>query len=108
MASFLRRLAPRVSWTILGGFFIAFIVSFYMMFLVVSNRYLGPKKWYNYPAPCAQPEKTINAMVNLAFKTSDILTKLSIPHALCYGTLWGALRSAKVLPWDNNIDVSWH
>ena len=106
MKHILRKIAPKVSWTILSCIFIGFVISVYMMFIVMNNRYKGHVKWYELSAPCVQPQKTIDAMVSLSFTASEILEELNVPYTLCYGTLWGALRNGHILPWDNNVDVS--
>ena len=33
-----------------------------------------------------------------------VLTRLNVTYALCYGSLWGALRVNRMLPWDNDLD----
>ncbi|XP_005100136.1 uncharacterized protein LOC101845102 [Aplysia californica] len=105
MLEFLRRFAPRVPWSIVFSLFIAFIISFYMMFTIMNDRFMHHQNWYDFPAPCSRPKDMLDAMAKLAFTASDVLTQLNVSHALCYGTLWGALRNGEILPWDNNVDV---
>ena len=63
------------------------------------------KAWYNLPAPCRLPDSTLDSLAALAFSMHAALQSLHVPHVLCYGTLWGALRKGRILPWDTNIDM---
>ena len=63
------------------------------------------KAWYNLPAPCRLPDSTLDSLAALAVSMHAALQSLHVPHVLCYGTLWGALRTGRILPWDTNIDM---
>ncbi|CAL1539864.1 unnamed protein product [Lymnaea stagnalis] len=98
------RFAARVPWKATYIVFGCFIITLYLMFTVINDRYIHNTPWYERPAPCQTPESTIKQMVDLTFVMSDMLTKLGVQHAVCYGTLWGLLRYETILPWDNNVD----
>ncbi|XP_076445704.1 uncharacterized protein LOC143283382 [Babylonia areolata] len=82
-----------------------------MVFMSVTYLYQRTKPpattshaWYTQPAPCRLPDSVLQDLVSLAFHMHGVLDSLHVQHALCYGTLWGALRQGQVLPWDTNID----
>lgn len=39
------------------------------------------------------------------FRTHQILEKFSLTHFLCYGSLWGQIRIAKLLPWHPKSEL---
>lgn len=80
------------------------LMPLYVMLFLVSKHYLEHDAWYKHPDPSVRPLLIMDEMVVLMFVVSNMLTKLNISHALCYGTLWGALRCRRTLPWDNNVD----
>ena len=41
----------------------------------------------------------------LAYILQELLLRLNITYTLCYGSLWGALRINKQLPWDADLDL---
>lgn len=103
---YIGRAASGVSWKSVLVTFFCFVIFLYVMFTLINDRYIHHLAWYEQPAPCVTPQYIMDGMIQLSFLVSDILTKLNISHVLCYGTLWGALRQGKILPWDNNVDVS--
>ena len=44
-------------------------------------------------------------MLKLTYDVHLILKDLNITHFLIYGSLWGALRINKPLPWDDDVDI---
>lgn len=44
-------------------------------------------------------------MLKLTYDVHLILKELNITHFLTYGSLWGALRMNKPLPWDDDVDL---
>ncbi|ESO84278.1 hypothetical protein LOTGIDRAFT_155613 [Lottia gigantea] len=87
-------------------------IVIFVLVIVISWNILGimiqgdsAVKWYFKKAPCQQSEETLTELKKLTFIMHDVLQNLGVAHAVCYGTLWGVLRSGKLLPWDNNIDM---
>ncbi|KAK0056686.1 hypothetical protein Bpfe_013904 [Biomphalaria pfeifferi] len=100
----LRPFAYYVPWKAVYIVFIFFILTLYLMFIVINDRFMHHIPWYERSAPCQTPKSTLDLMVNLTFTVSDVLTKYGVNYVMCYGTLWGALRYGTILPWDNNVD----
>jgi len=44
-------------------------------------------------------------LLNMLKFTHDLFVKQNIPYWLNYGTLLGATRDQKIIPWDNDIDL---
>jgi hypothetical protein len=98
------RWALTMSWKAVLVTFFCFVISLYMIFTLVNDHFIHHLAWYEQPAPCVTPQFIMDRMIELTFAVSSLLTKLNISHAICYGTLWGALRDGKILRWDNNVD----
>lgn len=82
---------------------LAVLLSFlYLVWRMISDS--DHQRWYEREAPCQTPENLITDMTELAFRIHNTFVKLNIPHFLCYGTLWGVVRTGSILPWDNNVD----
>ena len=81
---------------------ITLIVILYYQF---NNRSYG---WYLNSSKnhlCVTAEKDMKAMINLLEGIHRTLQDLNITHFLIYGTLIGAIRYSKILPWDNDLDI---
>ncbi|CAG5119040.1 unnamed protein product [Candidula unifasciata] len=98
------RLALRMSRKVVMVLLLCFLMSLYAMFSMINNHYQSHNHWYKRPAPCVTPKSVMDEMVVLTSAVSNVLNRLNVSHALCYGTLWGALRYGKTLPWDTNVD----
>jgi hypothetical protein len=76
-----------------------------------GNSIEDDEEWYKHPhayfaeVSCEHDEFTQRLFEELTKKMSDTLEKLEIKYFLCYGSLWGALKLKKTLPWDRNIDM---
>lgn len=44
-------------------------------------------------------------MNNKTRRVHIILQKHNIVHFLCYGTLWGQIRIAEILPWSQKVEL---
>ena len=88
---------------ILLAIFLAGLLVF-LCSMVWSSRASSSQPWYCSPAPCKMEDKVVVELVELARMIHQILNISKIDHWLCYGTLWGALRNNKMLPWDDNVD----
>lgn len=53
---------------------------------------------------CA-PKDVQTDMLKLTYDVHVILKDLGITHFLMYGSLWGALRLKRPLPWDDDVDL---
>ncbi|XP_071113540.1 uncharacterized protein [Haliotis cracherodii] len=93
-----------ISWRKVATIFAAFLLMFWFSFSVFTEMKFHNKKWYQFSAPCKTDTGVMNDMKELVFKIHETLNTLSVPHAVCYGTLWGTLRNQQILPWDNNVD----
>lgn len=51
------------------------------------------------------PDDVQNDMLALTYDIHMILKTLNITHFLIYGSLWGALRMNRPLPWDDDVDL---
>ena len=51
------------------------------------------------------PQDVQQDMLKLTYDIHIILRDLNITHFLMYGSLWGALRMNRPLPWDNDVDL---
>ncbi|KAK7107636.1 uncharacterized protein [Littorina saxatilis] len=87
---------------------LVFLVFFFFLIISLFSTTKPPPEskgpWYHFPAPCRLNDSDMNDLNALLVKTHSALESLHVPHALCYGTLWGALRQGRILPWDNNVD----
>lgn len=54
---------------------------------------------------CQNSDLEMEQLLNLAYKVHKILEDMKIRHWLMYGSIWGALRIGKPLPWDNDVDL---
>ena len=69
------------------------------------------EEWYKHPriyfreVNCDHDHFTLRLHAELTERMSVMLNKLGITYFLCYGSLWGALKFKRTLPWDRNIDM---
>lgn len=75
-----------------------------LFWMVYSIKSSFGKPWYYFSAVCVQPKEVIEGNLVVADKVHNLLTKQSVLHFLCYGALFGALRSSKPLPQDEDVD----
>ena len=54
---------------------------------------------------CQNSELEINQLLEVTYKVYKILDDMKIRHQLMYGSIWGAHRIGKPLPWDNDVDI---
>ncbi len=84
------------------------IILFYNIFGLSID---DDEEWYKHPeaygleVSCNWDDYTMNLFGELARRMSNSLEKLKITYFLCYGSLWGALKFEKTMPWDRNVDM---
>ncbi len=87
------------------------IILLIIFFNIFSSSIDDNEEWYKHPdaygkeISCNWDDFTMNQFRELAFRMSNSLEKLGITYFLCYGSLWGALKFEKTLPWDRNVDM---
>ncbi|KAL8584369.1 hypothetical protein ACOMHN_031989 [Nucella lapillus] len=92
-------------WTRMGPVVLVTCTLLALIYLA-TRRPAGPAPpWYTLPAPCSLRASVLADLASLALDTHAVLDSLHVPHAACYGTLWGALRQGRVLAWDSNVDL---
>lgn len=100
-----RRLPRRA----LALFFLLIVIVF--MVRLMGNSIEDDEEWYKHPdvyyseLACQHDEFTQRLFDELTLKMKLVFEKLNVRYFLCYGSLWGALRYGKTLPWDRNIDM---
>jgi hypothetical protein len=102
-----RRFFRRVLFVVLA------LVFFFVLSKLTGNSIDDDEEWYKHPdayfkeITCDHDDYTMNQFEELAQRMSATFEKLNITYFLCYGSLWGALKFQKTLPWDRNVDVSY-
>lgn len=107
MAKFLcPRRVPRRLLLICTPVFIIFI-----LIKLMGNSIDDDEEWYKHPnvhfseVTCQHDDYTMKLFEELTSRMSNTFEKLGITYFLCYGSLWGALRTKSTLPWDRNVDM---
>lgn len=78
------------------------VVSLYVH---INKAVEGSYTWRSTGRRCMNTNEENEELTYLIKTSHEILDKLNIPHFLCYGSLWGALRYKKPLPWDYDYDM---
>jgi hypothetical protein len=100
----LRRVPRRVTLVI------TVLFVFFISFKLLNNPIDDNEEWYKHPdayfseVECYHDAFTMNLYNELTSVMNSALKKLGLTYFLCYGSLWGALRMKKTLPWDRNLD----
>ena len=55
--------------------------------------------------PCQNSESEVDQLLEITYKVHKILDNMKIRHWLMYGSIWGAHRIGRPLPWDNDVDI---
>lgn len=102
---FPRRFSLRLS------IFVLIVVVCLFLYISLGRSIDDDEEWYKHPKAhfseisCNWDDYTMNLFEELAKRMSEALEKLNISYFLCYGSLWGALKFQKTLPWDRNVDM---
>jgi phosphorylcholine metabolism protein LicD len=76
-----------------------------------SNTIENDEEWYKHPfvhlkrVSCDHDPMTLRLYEELTERLVAFFTELELTYFLCYGSLWGALKFKRTLPWDRNIDM---
>jgi hypothetical protein len=102
---FLRILPRRILMLIVVLISIIFLFS-----NLFQSSIENDEEWYKHPeayfteVDCEHDEFTMKLYDKLTELLTNTLNNLKLTHFLCYGSLWGALRSQRTLEWDRNLD----
>ncbi|XP_078375534.1 ribitol 5-phosphate transferase FKRP-like isoform X2 [Oculina patagonica] len=80
------------------------LVAIYVHISLQSFAYYTNRVWAPVVS-CQNSDLEMDQLLDLAYKVHKILDGMKIRHWLMYGSIWGALRIGKPLPWDNDVDI---
>lgn len=80
------------------------VLGLYVYINVQNFGYYTDRIWKPVKT-CQSSEQEINQLLELTYKVHKILDDMKIRHWLMYGSIWGARRIGKPLPWDNDVDI---
>lgn len=80
------------------------IIAVFISLYLVINRRQYDKYLRNPNLKCSYTTDEQNRLLQLAYDVHDILIQLELEHWLMYGSVYGALRYEKPLPWDYDVD----
>ena len=95
----LRRRRLLIRLVIVLGLFGLYVHINLQSFAYYTNRFWNPV------VTCENSEEEINELLDLTYQIHKILDDMKIRHWLMYGSIWGALRIGRPLPWDNDVDI---
>lgn len=90
------------------------IIGIIIFFITVFNDNDYKLGFYNYidsyiNKKCYSirktPQKVINDLYDIMFNFDDVCIKNNINYFACAGTILGAVRHKKIIPWDDDLDV---
>ena len=82
----------------------AFKTFFYQQCSSISMRYRGFKDYYIFPFDVSTP---LNEHAEYTLKEAcSLLESIKVNYYLCDGTILGIIRDERLIPHDNDIDVS--
>ena len=80
------------------------LVGTYVYFNLQNGAYYANRMWGSVIS-CQNSELEIDQLLEITYKVHKILDDMKIRHWLMYGSIWGAHRIGKPLPWDNDVDI---
>ena len=106
------RLLKQICRRIPRRIIVLIVISLSIIFLIklFQSSIDNDEEWYKHPdvyfkeVECDHDEFTMRLYDKLTELVTNALSTLGLTHFLCYGSLWGALRSQRTLEWDRNID----
>src|SRR5689334_8284729 len=61
--------------------------------------------FWNWGVDEVRPDCCTEHLREMLFFADELLTRHSIPYWLDYGTLLGAAREERLIPWDDDVDL---
>ena len=80
------------------------VFMIYYYFNLYEFSYYTNKPWRPVRT-CRNTDQEIDQLIDLTWHIHRILNKMNIRHWLMYGSIWGARRIGRPLPWDNDVDI---
>ena len=80
------------------------LVGTYVYFNLQNGAYYANRMWGSVIS-CQNSELEMDQLLEITYKVHKILDNMKIKHWLMYGSIWGAHRIGKPLPWDNDVDI---
>ena len=75
------------------------VILLFIIKILHSDRH-----WYKREAPCEYSSQHVANQSKLTDIINGVLTEKGVGYFLCYGSLFGALRLGKSLPWDPDVE----
>ena len=80
------------------------VVGIYLYINLQNFGYYTNRMWAPVVS-CQNSELEIDQLLEITCEVHKILDNMKIRHWLMYGSIWGAHRIGKPLPWDNDVDI---
>lgn len=80
------------------------LVGMYVYINLQSFAYYTNRMWAPVVS-CQNSKLEMDQLLEITYKVHKILDDMKIRHWLMYGSIWGARRIGKPLPWDNDVDI---
>ncbi|XP_073989470.1 uncharacterized protein isoform X2 [Rhodnius prolixus] len=71
---------------------------------IVSSWLIVNKFSRTFTQTCHHSKTFQQGLHKLANRVHNVLNAIGLTHFLCYGSLWGQLRSSQSLPWESDIE----
>ncbi|XP_015756136.1 PREDICTED: fukutin-related protein-like [Acropora digitifera] len=90
---------------LIARLFVFIILATLYVFLNLQNFAYYTNRFWKPVLTCQNSDEEVDLLLKLANQIHMILNSMKIRHWLMYGSIWGALRISRPLPWDNDIDI---
>jgi len=85
--------------------FVLYIVTACLVLFIVIRFHKGGQNSKILDSDCQVSQEIRDNLLILLSETSRILNQFKVNHFLCYGSLWGIIKSNGLLPWEDNVEV---
>ena len=75
------------------------------VYIIANYEYQGRYKVLETDECRNRTKEETEYLLSMTYTVHEILNRMEIPHWLCYGSVFGALRISGPLPWDNDVDI---